>query len=64
MITVTVNGASVAIEQASEGWLNRTVAEARRSGTILCIKVNIDTPAAQIVFSTAGCPRGAGVPKD
>jgi hypothetical protein len=46
--------------QASEGWLNQMIAEARRQGTSLCVRVEIQQPPVHIVLATAGCGGSGG----
>ena len=61
MITVTIAGMPVDGRQASEGWVNQMIAESRRQGTPLCVRVEIQAPpVAQIVLSTPGCVGGGG----
>lgn len=60
MVTVTINGTSVPLDHASEGWMNRLIADARSNHAPLCIQVLVNDPAASIQFSTPECPQGAG----
>jgi hypothetical protein len=60
VVTVSIGGMSVAVEKASEGWVNQMIAEARKRGMPLCIQVSVHTPEAQVVLSTPGCGAGGG----
>ncbi|MFN2397824.1 MAG: hypothetical protein ABR543_04160 [Gemmatimonadaceae bacterium] len=60
MITVSIAGMSVPFEKASEGWINQMIADARKRGVSLCIRVSINVPAARILLSTPGCGGGGG----
>lgn len=60
MIQVTIGGTTVPFEQASEGWINRTMAEPLSRGEQPCVRVTIDISGANFSLSTQGCgPGGA-----
>jgi hypothetical protein len=58
MIEVTINGTTVSFEQASEGWINRTMAEPLSRGAQPCVRVTIDISGANFSLSTQGCGGG------
>jgi hypothetical protein len=60
MITVSIGGMTVPIEQTSEGWINQMIADARRHQIPLCIRVNIEVPTAHVALSSGACPGSAG----
>ena len=60
MITVTIAGMSVSVEQASEKWMAQMFEEGRKRGT-LCVQVTISEPGAQVGLShPPGCGGGGG----
>jgi hypothetical protein len=60
MINVTIGGMTVPAEKASEGWVNQMIVEARKQGAQPCVRVNVDTPDAQLALSPPGCGGGFG----
>src|SRR5688500_1333039 len=60
MITVSIGGMSVPVEKAGEGWINQMIAEARKSGSSLCVQVSVNVPGAQVGPATPGCGGGGG----
>ena len=60
MITVTIAGMAVDARKASEGWVNQMVAEARRQGTQVCVRVEIQQPPVHVLLATPGCSAGGG----
>ena len=60
MITVSIAGMSVPVEKAGEGWINQMIAEGRKSGAPMCIRVSVNVPGAQVALSTPGCGSGGG----
>src|SRR3954469_13977397 len=64
MVTVAINRTLVSSEQASEGWINRTIAAARSRQAAICIQVRVETNRAKISFATPECPGGYGAPRE
>lgn len=60
MITVTIGGMTIPVEQVSEGWINQMISESRRRHTSLCIQVSVQVASAQMTLSTPGCGGGVG----
>lgn len=58
MVTVSIGGAEYPLEQISERWVNQVVAESRRLGQPLCVRVDIRLSGVQIVLATPGCGGG------
>lgn len=60
MINVSIGGMSVAIEKASDGWINQMIVDARKRGVSLCVQVSINLPSVQLGLSTPACAGGGG----
>jgi hypothetical protein len=63
VITVTIAGMTVDGGTASDRWINQMIAEARKQGLPICVRVEIRDPAANVNLATPGCgARGGGRP--
>jgi hypothetical protein len=60
VITVTIAGMPVEGGKASEGWINQMIAEARKTGLPVCVRVEIKDPSANVNLATQGCGSGGG----
>ena len=61
MISVVINGMSVPLEKASEGWVNQMIADARKRGVAVCVQVSISEPSAQVLLAAPpGCGGSGG----
>jgi hypothetical protein len=58
VIKVTIAGMSVEAGKASEGWVNQMLAEARKTGAALCVRIEVQQPPIQMVLATPGCGGG------
>ena len=60
MIEVTIAGTTVSVDRASEGWISRMIADARRSGTEPCVLVSVRATGVELGLSTPACGGGGG----
>ena len=51
---------AVAVEKASDGWINQMIADARKRGVSLCVQVSVQAPGANVALATPGCGGGGG----
>jgi hypothetical protein len=64
MITVIIGHSRFALEDLSEGWLTEQIVRRRRDGQSVCVRVEIQTPRANMTLATPGCagPGGGRLP--
>ena len=60
MVTVSIAGMEVPAERASQGWVNQMIAEARKRGVPLCVRVDVNTGDVQLSLTTPACGPGTG----